>query len=153
MNGSFENGILNLTNWTGNVILPTIAGLFIVNAILRFSKGESYSYALYGGFLCLTASGLLRACETFTSQRAWSDPDLYWVAVESFVDWVSNVIMPVYAGLQVAAGAVHLTGSAHRFHPTSSWVRHFTTAALCLMVSGLVRLGEFFVTRGVGGVT
>jgi hypothetical protein len=26
---SFYNGILNLTNWSGNVILPTLAGLFI----------------------------------------------------------------------------------------------------------------------------
>ena len=26
-------------------------------------------------------------------------------------------------------------------------------AGLCLLVSGLLRLGEFFVTRGTGGVT
>src|SRR5438445_268318 len=26
---SFTNGILNLTNWAGNVILPTLAGLFL----------------------------------------------------------------------------------------------------------------------------
>ena len=67
---SFYNGILNLTNWGGNVILPTLAGLFIAIAIIQFSKGKEYSYAMYGGFLCLMASGLLRAFETFASQRA-----------------------------------------------------------------------------------
>ena len=150
---SFGNGILNLTNWAGNVILPTIASLFFVIAVLRFSKGESYSHALYGGLLCLMASGLLRAMETFTAQRAWNDPDLYGVALASLVDWIANVLMPIYAALQVAAGAAHLTGSRHAFHLTSSWVRHFTAAGLCLLLSGLLRLGEFFITRGVGGVT
>jgi hypothetical protein len=38
-------------------------------------------------------------------------------------------------------------------HPTSGWLRAFVTAALCLMVSGLLRLAEFFVTQGTGGVT
>ena len=32
----FENGILNLTNWLGNVILPTLSGLFFAIAIVRF---------------------------------------------------------------------------------------------------------------------
>ncbi len=73
---SFTNGILNLTNWTGNVILPTLAALFIAIAILRFSRGESSTHAMYGGFLFLMVSGLLRAMETFASQRAWSDPDV-----------------------------------------------------------------------------
>ena len=37
----FENGLLNLTNWLGNVIMPTLAGLFFAAAIYRFSKGAS----------------------------------------------------------------------------------------------------------------
>ena len=40
----FENGLLNLTNWAGNVILPTLAGLFIAGAIYKFSKGQQYSH-------------------------------------------------------------------------------------------------------------
>jgi len=47
---SFYNGVLNFTNWSGNVILPTMAGLFFALAILYFSKGQSYSRALYSGF-------------------------------------------------------------------------------------------------------
>jgi len=149
---SFYNGILNLTNWSGNVILPTLAALFIAIAILQFSKGNSYSHALYGGFLCLMASGLLRALETFASQRPWDDPDVYWIAVVSLVDWLCNVILPLYAALQVAAGAVAL-GTDVRFHYSSAWMRHFAAAGLCLLVSGLLRLAEFFVSQGTGGVS
>ena len=149
---SFTNGILNLTNWAGNVILPTLAGLFFAIAILRFARSESYTHAMYGGFLCLMASGLLRAMETFASQRAWNDPDVYWVALLSLVNWVCNVLMPVYAGLEVAAGALRM-GIVTRIHPTEGWMRHFVAAALCLLLSGLVRLAEFFVTQGTGGVT
>ena len=67
---SFTNGILNLTNWSGNVILPTLAGLFLAIAILNFARSETYAAAMYGGLLCLMASGLLRVMETFASQRA-----------------------------------------------------------------------------------
>ncbi len=149
---SFTNGILNLTNWMGNVILPTLAGLFFAIGVLRFSRSESYAHAMYGGFLCLMASGLLRAMETFASQRPWNDPDVYWIALLTLVNWICNVLMPVYAGLQVAAGALRM-GIVTRIHPTEGWMRHFAAAALCLLLSGLLRLAEFFVAQGVGGVT
>jgi hypothetical protein len=148
---SFNNGMLNLTNWVGNVILPTLSGLFFAIAVLKFARSESSSAAIYGGFLCLMASGVLRAMETFASQRAWDDPDVYWLSLVSLVDWICNVLMPVYAGLQVAAGALRM-GIVARIHPTEGWMKHFLAAALCLLLSGLVRLAEFFVTQGVGGV-
>ena len=98
---SFYNGFLNFTNWSGNVILPTLAGLFFALAIVRFSKGQPYSHALYSGLLALMASGLLRALETFASQKAWNDPDVYWMSLISFVNWVCNVLMPIYAAVEV----------------------------------------------------
>jgi len=149
---SFYNGILNLTNWTGNVVLPTLAALFIAIAILQFSKGATYSHALYGGFMCLMVSGLLRAFETFASQRNWNDPDLFWMALVTLVDWICNVLLPLYAALQVTAGGLQLAGVTNRFQPIS-WMRHFAAAGLCLLLSGVLRLGEFFVTQGTGGVT
>jgi len=149
---SFTHGILNLTNWAGNVILPTLAGLFFAIAVLKFARSEPCTAAMYGGFLCLMASGLLRAMETFASQRAWNDPDVYWMSLVGLVDWICNVLMPVHAGLQVAAGALRM-GIVTRIHPTEGWLRHFVAAGLCLLLSGLVRLAEFFVTRGTGGVT
>jgi len=139
---SLSNGILNLTNWVGNVILPTLAGLFFVLAILRFSRGLAHSPAMYGGFLCLMGSGLVRMLETFSRQRSWNDPDVYWVSL---------VIMPLFAALEVAAGGVSIASNM-RIHHTSNWQRHFLSAALCLLISGLLRLAEFFVTQGTGGV-
>src|SRR5260370_29284117 len=97
-------------------------------------------------------SGLTRGMETFATQRAGNDPDQYWVAILTLVNWICNVILPVYAGLQVAVGAMSL-GMDHHFHPASKWMRHFATAGFCLMVSGLLRLGEFFVKQGTGGGT
>jgi hypothetical protein len=148
---SFTNGILNLTNWAGNVILPTLAALFFAIAVLRFARSGSYAAAMYGAFLCLMASGLLRTMETFASQRAWNDPDVYWMSLVSLVDWICNVLMPVYAGLQVAAGALRM-GIVTRVHPTEGWLRHFVVAGLCLLLSGLVRLAEFFVAHGTAGI-
>jgi hypothetical protein len=148
---SFTHGILNLTNWIANVILPTLAGLFFALAILRFARSENSSLTVYGGFLCLLSSGMLRGLEAFASQRSPNDPDVYWIALVSLVDWVCNVMMPMYAGLQVAAGALRM-GIITRVHPTEGWMKHFLAAALCLLLSGLLRLAEFFVTHGTGGV-
>lgn len=148
---SFTNGILNLTNWAGNVILPTLAGLFLAITVLKFARSEPYAASMYGGFLCLMVSGLLRAMETFASRRAWNDPDVYWISLVTLVDWICNVLMPVYAGLQVAAGALRI-GVITRIHPTEGWMRHFLAAALCLLLSGLLRLAEFFITHGTAGV-
>ncbi|MGH9732988.1 MAG: hypothetical protein ACRD8A_00175 [Candidatus Acidiferrales bacterium] len=148
---SFTNGLLNLTNWAGNVILPTLAALFFAIAVLKFARSESYASSMYGGFACLMASGLLRAMETFASQRAWNDPDVYWVSLLTLVDWICNVLMPVYAGLQVAAGALRM-GVVTRVHPTEGSMRHFVAAGLCLMLSGLLRLAEFFIAHGTAGI-
>ena len=149
---SFDNGILHLANWVGNVIMPTIAAVFIIIAIIQFSKGQEFSHAMYGALACLLVSGLTRAFETFASQRAWNNPDVYWVALITLVNWVANVILPVYAAAQVAVGALRM-GMFSPIHPTSGWMRHFFAAGLCLMVSGLLRLAEFFVAQGTGGVT
>ena len=40
---NFANGLLNLTNWLGNVIMPTVAGLFAAAAIYHFSKAPALS--------------------------------------------------------------------------------------------------------------
>ena len=98
---SLDNGILHLANWLGNVIMPTIAAVFIIMAIVQFSKGQEFSHSMYGALACLMVSGLTRALETFASQRAWNNPDVYWVALITLINWVGNVILPVYAAAQV----------------------------------------------------
>jgi hypothetical protein len=148
---SFDHGILNLANWLGNVIMPTLAAVFIIIAILEFSKGQEFAHSMYGALASLMISGLARAFETFTSQAAWNNPDLYWLSMITLINWVANVILPVYAASQVAAMALKL-GVFSLVHPTSGWMRHFVTAGLCLMVSGALRLAEFFVAPGTGGI-
>lgn len=151
-NMSFDLGILQLANWLGNVILPTLSALFIVTAILQFAQGHEFSHALYGALACLLVSGLMRALETFAAQAAWNNPDLPWIALTTLINWISNVILPIYAAAQVAAGALRM-GVFSYLHPTSGWMRHFVVAGLCLMVSGLLRLAESFVIEGVAGVS
>ena len=58
---NLSNGLLNLTNWLGNVIMPTMAGLFAAAAIYRFSKAHPYSHFGYAALASLMCSGLLRA--------------------------------------------------------------------------------------------
>jgi len=67
---SFDHGILNLANWVGNVIMPTLAAVFIIIAILQFSKGQEFAHSMYGALASLMISGLTRAFETFASQAA-----------------------------------------------------------------------------------
>jgi hypothetical protein len=147
---TFDHGILNLANWVGNVIMPTLAAVFIVSAVLQFSKEQEFAHSIYGALATLMISGLTRAFETFASQGAWNNPDLYWLSIVTLINWVANVILPVYAASQVAAMAL---GVFSLVHFTGGWVRHFVTASLCLMVSGVLRLAESFVTRGTAGIT
>ena len=149
---TFYNGILHLTDWAGNVILPTLAGLFFAIAVVRFSKGWDYHHWMYAGLMSLMASGLLRAMETFTTQLAWDDPDLYWNSLLNLVNWVCNVLLPLYGAMQVVVGALHFGGILERVHIGHSYLRNFAAAGLCFMISGLLRLAEWFVAQGTGGV-
>jgi hypothetical protein len=149
----FSTGILNLTNWVGNVILPTLSGLFLSLAVICFSKGRDYHHWMYGGLMSLMASGLLRMMETFTSQLAWENPNLYWNSLLNLTNWVANVVLPLYGALQVTLGVLHFGGIMERMHIGHSYLRNFVAAGCSFMVSGLLRLAEFFVERGTGGVS
>lgn len=149
----FEDGIVNLTSWLGNVILPTLAGLLFAIGIVRFVGPGQHQVWMYGGFLCLMASGIVRALEVFSSQRTWDDPDLYWIALLQLVNWVCNVMMPLYGVVQIVVGVLHFAGIGHRMYQGGSWMRNFLAAAGCFMLSGIVRLAEWFVQQGSGGVS
>src|SRR2546428_8559291 len=149
----FENGIVNLASWLGNVILPTLSGLFFAISIVRFAGPGQHQSWMYTGFFCLMASGILRALEFLSSQRPWNDPDLYWISVLSLVNWICNVAMPLYGVLQIVVGIMHFAGIGHRIYQGASWMRHFAAAAGCFMLSGIVRLAEWFVQQGAGGLS
>jgi hypothetical protein len=144
---------LNLTNWLGNVILPTLSALFFAIAIVRFVGPGQHQRWIYAGFLSLMVSGILRALEVFSSRQAWNDPDLYWMSLLNVVNWVCNVMMPLYGVLQIVVGIIQFAGIGHRVYPGSDWMRHFVAAAACFMLSGIVRLAEWFVTHGTGGIS
>lgn len=146
-------GLTNLTNWFGNVIMPTLAGLFFVVSVLRFSRGGSHQYSMYAGFAALMVSGLLRAIERFALQRAWNDPDAIWITLLGLVNWSANVFLPLYGVLQVVIGVMHFGGMGFRIYPGAPWARHILSAMICFGLSGVLRLAEFFIAQGTGGVS
>lgn len=149
----FLTGLTNLTNWFGNVIMPTLAGLFFVVSVLRFSRGGSHQYSMYAGFAALMVSGLLRAIERFALQRAWNDPDAIWITLLGLVNWSANVLLPLYGVLQVVIGVMHFGGMGFRIYPGAPWARHILSAMICFGLSGVLRLAEFFIAQGTGGVS
>jgi hypothetical protein len=103
--------------------------------------------------MCLMVSGLLRGLETFASQSAWNNPDSIWITLRGLVNWTCNVFMPVYAVLQILQGVLAYGGVGNRLYHGSPWIRHFAAAGMALALSGLLRLAEFFVQRGTGGIS
>src|SRR5216683_658985 len=126
----FEHGLLNLTNWLGNVILPTLAGLFLAGAVFHFSKGRPFQHCSYAGFAALMCSGLLRA----------------------LVNWVGNVVLPLYGVGQVFLMVLHYAGFLERMTVGEVWARNLITAVLCFGLSGFLRLIEFWIANGTAGV-
>lgn len=148
----FANGLMNLTSWAGNVIMPTLAGLLFAAAIYSFSKGQSYSHFCWGGLAALMCSGLLRVLEGFAQRAAADDPDRYWMSVLALVDWTGNVILPLYGVLQVVITVLYFGGVLERMNIGDAWVRNLLAAMMCFSLSGLLRLAEFWIQNGTQGV-
>jgi hypothetical protein len=148
----FETGIVNLTSWVGNVIMPTVAGLFLAAAIYRFSKAQPHSHLLYSGFAALMCSGLLRLLETFAQQAGANNPDVYWISILTLVNWVGNVMLPLYGVLQVVMMVTHFSGLLERLTIGDAWVRNAVSAMACFALSGILRLAESWIQHGTAGV-
>lgn len=148
---TFLHGVESLTNWLGNVIMPTLAALFFAGAVYRFAQGQSAGRLVNGGCASLLSGALVRMLEAFAQQAAWNDPDCYWKAIVSLVNWVGNVLLPIYGGLQVVDMVLHFAGVLNRTNIGHSWVRNATAALLCFSVSALVQLAEHFVSPVAAG--
>ena len=72
---NLSNGLLNLTNWLGNVIMPTMAGLFAAAAIYRFSKAQPYQYLGYAALASLMCSGLFQDAWLLNDSMARKSPE------------------------------------------------------------------------------
>ena len=56
--GSFDGGLLNLTNWVGNAVMPILAALIFAMGIYKYSRGyhiDPYIAGTIGGTLGLRA--------------------------------------------------------------------------------------------------
>jgi hypothetical protein len=130
--------------------MPTMAGAFFAGAVYRYSKGGQFEQLLYGGFASLMCSGMLRALEGFVQNAGPTSADGYWTAVTNLVNWIANVILPVFALTQLAAMGMHMGGVVSEIYPGSTWIRKFIAAMGALMVSGMVRFAESMVTHAHG---
>ena len=149
---SLSNGVLNLTNWLGNVIMPTLAGLFAATAVYQFSRNRSHHQFAYAALASMMCSGLLRAMESFANQAAWNNPDRYWISILTLVNWVGNVLLPLYGVIQVVLAVTHYAGLLERVTVGEAWVRNLVTAMCSFGLSGLLRLGESWIQHGTAGV-
>jgi len=147
---NFLTGITNLTNWLGNVIMPTLAAIFFVISVIRFARHAPFQYSMYARCAALIVSGILRGLEKFSQQRAWNDPDAVWVTWLGLVNWAANVFLRLYGVLQVIIAILHYGGMGFRLYPGTLWARHLLAAMACFGLSGLLRLAEFFVAQGTG---
>ena len=147
---SLDGAVVNLASWAGNVMMPTMAGAFFAGAVYRYSKGGQFEQLLYGGFASLMCSGMLRALEGFVRTAGPTSADGYWTAVMNLVNWIANVILPVFALTQLAAMGMHMGGVVSEIYPGSTWIRKFIAAMGALMVSGMVRFAESMVTHAHG---
>jgi hypothetical protein len=93
---------------------------------------------------------MLRALEGFVQHAGPTSADAFWMATMSLVNWVANVILPVFALTQLGAMVLHMGGVVSEIYPGSTWIRKFIAAMGALMVSGMVRLAESMVTHAHG---
>jgi hypothetical protein len=129
---SLSNGVLNLTSWLGNVIMPTLAGLFAAAAVYQFSRNRHHHQFVYAALASLMCSGLLRAMESFANQSAWNNPDRYWISILTLVNWVGNVLLPLYGVLQVVLAVTHYAGLLERMTVGEPWVRNLVKTLISL---------------------
>ncbi len=148
--GSFDHGLLNMTNWVGNGVMPLLAGLMIALGIYKFSRGGDFERYIWGAMGALSVSGLLRLAEVFARQGSGSGQT--FAALLALTDWVCNVILPVYAGIEVVRAVLGVSGVGIRLNIGDDWLRHAVAAFAALSCSGLLRLLEHFVATGTGGV-
>ncbi len=64
-----------------------------------------------------------------------------------------RIFLPLYGVLQVVIGVMHFGGMGFRIYPGAPWARHILSAMICFGLSGVLRLAEFFIAQGTGGVS
>ena len=58
------------------------------------------------------------------------------------MNWVGNVLLPLYGAGQVVLAVAHFAGLLERMTIGEAWVRNLVSAMCCFGLSGLLRLGS-----------
>jgi hypothetical protein len=96
-------------------------------------------------------SGFVRLAEYFSQQQAGADQ--FYMALLSMTNWLANVIMPMYAGINLVRAGLSVSHDAFEFTTVGgNTARHVIVAIACVGVSMGLRLMEWFVTSGAGGI-
>ena len=147
--GDFLTGLSGLTQWIGYLVLPVLAAYCVVAALLAWHRrgdGERYIMA---ALACLMGPGLALLAHSFTTLTpASSSHDAFYNALLNLINWVGNVVMPMFGAYNVICGILVVGGFMERFNIGDDWARYFIVAFGCMMVSGIIRLLEWFVTNG-----
>jgi hypothetical protein len=147
---TFSTGLASMATYLGDTILPISAGLGIAFGLYEYSQrgnGEKY---ITGALAMLLVSGICREAEFFIGST--TDSTMFTTGLLGLVNWLCNVVMPLYAVFCFAKGAAVLGGFMERFNIGDDWMRYFLTGGGCLTCSGIIRLLEYFVTNSQGGL-
>ena len=119
-------------------------GLILACGIYQFSKGQELERYVWGAMAALLGSGLLRLAEVISQQN--NGADQYMVMLLTVTNFVGNVLMPFYAAIEIVRLVLGIGGVFERLAIGDDWLRHGMAAMGALMVSGLLRLLEHFIT-------
>ena len=147
---SIDGGVANLASWGGNLIMPALSGLFFAGSAYRYSKGGDHERLFFGGFATLMCAGILRTLEAFATFPKPAPSDAFYMALLHLVNFVANVLCPIWGISQFGAMALHMGGVVTEIYPGSVWLRKIGAAFAACTISGWVRLAEYLINNAHG---
>ena len=146
---TFSAGLASMATYLGDTILPICAGLAIAFGIYAYSQRSDGQRYIIGALAMLLVSGFCRQAEYFFGSTTGST--MFMTGLLGLVNWVCNVVLPLYAVFCFSRGALAFGGVFDHLNIGDDWGRYFLTGGGCLACSGIIRLLEYFVTNGSGG--
>lgn len=147
--GNFVFGLEHMAQWIANLVLPVIAAYCVIAALLAIHNRRDGVRYLFAGLMCLMGPALADLAYAFlTNVPAVGGHDPMYNALLNAINWIGNVIMPMFSAYNVACGVIVLSGFGERLYVGEDWMRYFIVALGGLMVSGIMRLLEWFVVQG-----
>jgi hypothetical protein len=147
---SFSSGLIQMANYMGNVLLPIGSALVFGLGIYAYSTSRDGQRYFIAGMACLLVSGIARQAESFVGSS--TNSAMFTNGILGLVNWCCNVMLPLYAVLCFARGALAAGGFMERFNIGDDWARYFISGFACLGCSGIVRTAEYFIVNSQGGL-